>query len=73
MKDYVNINHNNISEEQYGFWRNSSTGKGSHKLINDILQSVKNKMSAGGIFCNFQKSIWLCKSWFFLPNFDFMV
>lgn len=45
-----------MSEEQCGFWTNSSTDKPSHKLINDILHAVNNKMSVGGTFCDFQKA-----------------
>ena len=47
------INNTNIISEDYcGFWRNSSTEKASHELINDILQAVNNTLSLGGIFCD---------------------
>lgn len=55
LRQHIN-NNNVISEEQCGFWTNSSTDKPSHKLINDILHAVNNKMSVSGKFCDFQKA-----------------
>jgi hypothetical protein len=42
--------------EQFGFRNNSSTGITSHKLINDLLLSLNNKLRVGGIFCDLQKA-----------------
>jgi hypothetical protein len=54
---YDHITHNNILDEnQFGFRPNSSTEKASFKLIEEILNSMNNKHSTGGIFCDLQKA-----------------
>jgi hypothetical protein len=35
---------------------NSSTEMASHKLINDILNALNNKILVGGIFCDLKKA-----------------
>jgi hypothetical protein len=42
--------------EQFGFRTKSSTDLDSHKLINDILMSLNNKLLIGCIFCDLQKA-----------------
>jgi hypothetical protein len=42
--------------EQSGFRNNSSTEIASHKLINDLLSSLNNKLRVGGTFCDLQKA-----------------
>jgi len=50
---YHYIKENNIlATEQYGFRNNSSTGKTSFKLINEILLALNNKLTVGEIFCD---------------------
>jgi len=54
---YQHINQNNIlATEQYGFKNNSSTGKATFKLINEILLALNNKLKIGGIFCDLEKA-----------------
>jgi hypothetical protein len=54
---YDHITHNNILDEnQFGFRPNSSTEKASFKLIEEILNSMNNKHSTGGIFYDLQKA-----------------
>jgi hypothetical protein len=55
LNEHINCS-NVLSEEQYGFQRNSSTDKASFKLINDIIQAVNNKILVDCIFCNLQKA-----------------
>ena len=53
---YQHINQNNIlATKQYGF-RNNSTEKASFKPINEILLALNNKLTDGGIFCDFEKA-----------------
>jgi hypothetical protein len=55
VKLYKHINNKGIlSNEQYGFSRNLSTEIASHKLTNEVLQALGNKMLVGGIFCNLE-------------------
>jgi hypothetical protein len=55
---YRHINQNNIlATEKYGFRNNSSTGKPSFKLINEVLLALSNKLMVGGILCDLQKGI----------------
>ena len=64
ISHYIN-NTNIVSKEHCGFWRNSSTEKASHKLINDTLQAINNTLSVGGTFGDIQKA-------FRLINHDIM-
>ena len=49
------IETNNIlAVEQFGFRTSSSTEKASYKLIDDILNVLKNRLIVGGIFCYVQ-------------------
>jgi hypothetical protein len=54
------LNHiqtNNILHaEQFGFRASLSTEKASYKLIDDILNTLNNKLKVGGIFCDVQKA-----------------
>jgi hypothetical protein len=50
------INNAILSNEQFGFRSNSSTGNATFKLFNDILQALKNKEFVGGIFCDLKKA-----------------
>jgi len=55
---YQHINPNNIlATEQYGFRNNLSTEKAPFKLTNEILLSLNNKLTVGGIFCDLEKSL----------------
>ena len=47
---------NILAIEQFGFRTSSSTEKASYKLIDDILNVLNNRMTAGGIFCDLQKA-----------------
>jgi hypothetical protein len=50
------IGTNNILvDEQFGF-RISSTDKASYKLTDEILNTLNNRMTVGGIFCDLQKA-----------------
>ena len=54
---YQHIQQNNIlATEQYGFRNNSSTGKASFKLINELLLALNNKLTVSGIFCDLEKA-----------------
>jgi hypothetical protein len=54
---YQHIHQNNtLATDQYGFRNNSSTKKSSFKLINEILLSLNNKLTVGGIFCDLEKA-----------------
>jgi len=55
-RSYQHVNQNNIlATEQYGFSSNSSTEKTSFKLINEVLLTLNNKLTVGGIFCDLEK------------------
>ena len=45
-----------MSKEQFGFKSNSSTDKAIFKLWNEILNSLNNKLTIGGIFCDMEKA-----------------
>jgi len=64
-------NINIISEEHCGFWRNSSTGRASHKLIYDILQVIYNTLSVGGTFCDNQTAFYFINHDILLRKFQF--
>ena len=54
---YQHVNQNIIlATEQNDFRNNSSTEKASFKLINEILQAFNNKLTVGGILCEFKKA-----------------
>jgi hypothetical protein len=55
------INSAILSSEQFGFRSNSSTGNATFKLLNDILQALKNKELVGGIFCDLEKACYIIK------------
>jgi hypothetical protein len=48
------INSAILSNEQFGFRSNSSTGNATFKLLNYILQALKIKEFVGGIFCDLE-------------------
>jgi hypothetical protein len=50
------INSAILSNEQFGFRSNSSTGNPKFNLLNDILQALKNKELVGDIFCDLEKA-----------------
>ena len=43
-------------KEQYGFRMNNSTEAASYDVINEILKAMNNRLSVGGIFCDFEKA-----------------
>jgi hypothetical protein len=45
-----------LATKKYGFWNNSSTGKASFRLINEILLALNNKLTVGGKFCDLEKA-----------------
>jgi hypothetical protein len=45
-----------LIQEQYGFRTHSSTEKAAFTLINNILTSMNDKLTVGGIFCDLQKA-----------------
>jgi hypothetical protein len=47
--------------EQHGFRSNFSTENVLCKLINEILLALNNKVTIGGIFCDFERAF-LCVS-----------
>jgi len=54
---YKHICTNNILvKKQYGFRINSSIVAASFTEINEILKSINNKLSVGGIFCDLEKT-----------------
>jgi len=54
---YYHLNLNNILvKEQFGFRCNSSTEAAIHTLINNILTSLNNRITVGGLFCDLQKA-----------------
>jgi hypothetical protein len=72
-KLWQHINNNNVkSQQHYHFQRSSSTERATHKLINEILQSVNNKMPVGSIFCDLQKAFY-CIIIFCYQNWNFTV
>ena len=48
--------YNILVKEQYGFRINSSTEAASFTEINEILKSMNNRLSVGGIFCDLEKA-----------------
>ena len=54
---YTHTCTNNIlAKEQYGFRINNSTEAASYDVINEILKAMNNRLSVGGIFCDFEKA-----------------
>jgi hypothetical protein len=47
--------HNILANEQFGFTLNYSTDKAIFKLLNHILNALKDKKTVGGIFCDLRK------------------
>jgi len=45
-----NNNNNNSAEEQFAFRTKSTTNKSIHKLTNENLKALNNKMVIAGIF-----------------------
>ena len=45
-----------LVDEEHGFRPNISTAKASYKLINKILVAMSNTLSAGGTFCDLEKT-----------------
>jgi hypothetical protein len=55
-RSYKHTCSNNIlAKEQYGFRNSSSTKAASCDVINEILKAMNNRLSVGGIFCDFEK------------------
>ena len=55
LSEYL-INNKLLVENQYGFQKGLATDKAIFKLINEILNSLNNKMKVGGIFHDLQKA-----------------
>jgi len=55
LYDHIYIN-NIFSQEQFGFHKNLSTDEASSNLINSILHTFNDKLTAGGIFCDLTKA-----------------
>jgi hypothetical protein len=51
-----NIENNILADEQFGFRTKSATNNAIHKLINEILTALNNKLMVGGIFCDLEKA-----------------
>ena len=49
-------NYNILSTEQYGFRLGLRTDIATYKLTTGILNTMKNKLQVGGIFCDLQKA-----------------
>ena len=57
LYNYKYICTNNIPvKDQYGFRIIGSTEAASYNVINRILKVVNNRVSVGGIFCDFEKA-----------------
>jgi Notch-like protein len=50
------LTNNILTKSQFGFKKTSPTTNAAYKLINDILQALKNKNKYGGIFFDLEKS-----------------
>ena len=50
------INNKLLVENQYGFQKGLATDNAIFKLINEILNSLNNKMKVEGVFCDLQKA-----------------
>jgi hypothetical protein len=46
-----------LIQEQYGLRTHSSTENAAFTLLNNILTSMNDKLTAGGIFCDVQKAL----------------
>jgi hypothetical protein len=46
-----------INKDQFGSRPSVSTDKASHRLIEEILNALNNRMMVGGIFCDLQKAV----------------
>jgi len=58
LRLYKHICTNNILvKEQYGFRINSSTEAASYNVINEILKTMNNRFTVGGIYCDVEKTI----------------
>jgi len=56
-RQYYHLTLNNILvKEQFGFRCNISTEMAIYTLINNILSSLNNRITDGGLFCDFQKA-----------------
>jgi len=45
-----------MSKEQYGFQMGFTTENAAYKLINEVLNVLKNKQIVGGMFCDIRKA-----------------
>jgi len=50
------VNNKLLAENQYGFRKGSTTENAIFKLINEIYNSLNNKMRIGSVFCDLQKA-----------------
>ena len=55
LTEYL-INNNLLVENQYGFQKGLATENAIFKLINEILNSLNNKMKIGSVVCDLQKA-----------------
>jgi len=51
-----------LAHEQFGFRKQHSTEQAAFCLTNSILTALNKKRIVGGIFCDLQKGLRLCKS-----------
>jgi hypothetical protein len=54
LQDHLN-KHSILAQEQFGFRSDSSTNTARHKLINETLNALNNKLTVGVIFFDLEK------------------
>ena len=59
-------NNNILGSEQYRFQMKLTMENSTHKLVNEILHVLNNKLILGGIFCDLEKA-------FFCVNHDRLI
>jgi Notch-like protein len=50
------VNNNILVNDQFGFRANSSTGKATYRLLDQILLALNDGRNVGGIFCDLEKA-----------------
>jgi len=50
------VNNKLLAENQYGFRKGLTTENAIFKLINEIYNSLNNKMRIGSVFCDLEKA-----------------
>lgn len=51
-----------ISKSQFGFQKGCSMEDAVYAFANEVLETLNERMTGSGIFCDLSKAFWLCRS-----------